>query len=100
MVLLDCREHSVEVLGEVRGVEIAAVQRLVELLGVRGDVLATRTRPVGQHVIVVRDFEAGVDRSFLYCERLVAGRRRVEPDVEDGLVEAGVDGAERLRGTR
>jgi len=39
----------------------------------------------------VRDFEAGVDRSFLYCERLVAGRRRVEPDVEDGLVEAGVD---------
>src|SRR6056297_1836427 len=92
-VLLEVREHVVEVLGQFGGVEVPAVQRFVQLFGVVGDVLAAVARPVGQHAVVVGDFEASVDCAFLYCEHLTAGRRGVEADVEDGLVEARVEGA-------
>ncbi len=82
-------------LGQVGGVEIATVERLVELLGVLGDVLAAVARPVREYALVVGDLEPRVDRSFLYCERLAAGRRRVETQVEDGLFEARLDASRR-----
>ena len=69
------------------------LQVIVELLGVLGDVFAAGTRPVREHAIVVRDLEAGVDRALLDGEHLVAGRCRVEADVEDCLLESGLDGA-------
>src|SRR6056297_2849957 len=62
--------------------------------------LAARARPVGQHAFVMGDLEARVDCTFLYCKCLVAGRRRVEPDVEDGLVEVGLNSACASKGTR
>src|SRR6056297_165736 len=87
-VLLEVLEHVVEVLGQFGGVEVPAVQRLVQLFSVVGDVLAAVARPVRHHALVVGDVEASVDCTFLYRERLAAGRRRVEADVEHGLVEA------------